>query len=102
MENDRLYISSKLLENEVEISEAALQQEFYSILQKGGCRHLNTPLTVFLHEQELLLNEIEISQALENPYEIAAIFEKEHILCPSAYLAERGAGNRRNNDFSDP
>lgn len=66
MENDRLYISSKLLENEVEISEAALQQEFYSILQKGGCRHLNTPLTVFLHEQELLLNEIEISQALEN------------------------------------
>ena len=38
----------------------------------------------------------------KGPYEIAAIFEKEHILCPSAYLAERGAGNRRNNDFSDP
>ena len=65
MENDRLYISSKLLENEVEISETTLQQEFYSILQKGGCRYLNTPLTVFLHEQELLLNEIEINQALE-------------------------------------
>lgn len=38
----------------------------------------------------------------KGPYEIATILEREHILCPSAYLAERGAGNRRNSDFADP
>lgn len=38
----------------------------------------------------------------KGPYEIATILEREHILCPSAYLAERGARNRRNNDFANP
>ena len=38
----------------------------------------------------------------KGPYEIATILERERILCPSAYLAERGAGNRRNSDFADP
>ena len=38
----------------------------------------------------------------KGPYEIATIPEKEHILCPSAYLAERSAGNRRNNEFANP
>ena len=38
----------------------------------------------------------------KGPYEIAAMFEKERILCPSAYLAGQGAGNYRNRDFADP
>jgi len=38
----------------------------------------------------------------KGPYEIAATLEKEHVLCPSAYLAGHGAGNRRNSDFADP
>lgn len=38
----------------------------------------------------------------KGPYEIASMFEKERILCPSAYLAGQGAGNYRNRDFADP
>ena len=38
----------------------------------------------------------------KGPYEIATILEKERILCPSAYLADCGAGNRRNNEFANP
>lgn len=38
----------------------------------------------------------------KGPYEIATQFEKERILCPSAYLASHDAGNYRNREFSDP
>ena len=35
-------------------------------------------------------------------YQIADILSEEKVLCPSAYLAAKGAGNRRNNKFEDP
>lgn len=35
-------------------------------------------------------------------YEIATILERERVLCPSAYLAGKGAGNYRNREFADP
>ena len=53
-EDGALYISSKLLQNKVKITEPKLQEEFYEILRCGGCAALSTPLTQFLHEQELL------------------------------------------------
>ena len=35
-------------------------------------------------------------------YQIADILSEEKVLCPSAYLAAKGVGNRRNNKFEDP
>ena len=35
-------------------------------------------------------------------YQIADILSVEKVLCPSAYLAAKGVGNRRNNKFEDP
>ena len=35
-------------------------------------------------------------------YQIADILSEEKVLCPSAYLAAKGAGNRRNSKFEDP
>ena len=35
-------------------------------------------------------------------YEIATILERERVLCPSAYLTGKGAGNHRNRELSDP
>lgn len=64
-ENGVLFITSQLLQNTVKLTEKELQEEFYSILRCGGCPEVNTPLTKFLHEQELLVNEGEIVQALE-------------------------------------
>ena len=34
-------------------------------------------------------------------YQIADILSEEKVLCPSAYLAAKGVGNRRNNKFED-
>lgn len=62
---DAIYVVSKLLQNKVEITEKALQEEFLSIIRCGGCPDLSTPLTSFLHEQELLLDPAEINCALK-------------------------------------
>ena len=56
-EDGVLYISSKLLQNKVKITEAKLREEFYEIPRCGGCDALSTPLTQFLHEQELLADQ---------------------------------------------
>lgn len=61
-----LYISSKLFQNKVKLTEQSLQDEFYTIIKNGGCSELSTPLTQFLHEQELLANVEEIESALQN------------------------------------
>lgn len=60
-----IYVSSKLLENKVELSDPTIQEEFRSLIKAGGCPELTTPLTQFLHEQELLLSEAEIKSTLE-------------------------------------
>ncbi len=61
-----LNVSSKLFRNEVKITEPELKEEFYSLVKNGGCTDISTPLTKFLHEQDLLVNETEIKTALEN------------------------------------
>jgi len=43
-ENGMLYFSN-LLQNEVKITKKVLQEEFYSIVDSGGCPNISTPLT---------------------------------------------------------
>jgi len=38
----------------------------------------------------------------KGPYQIATILQKEKVLCPSYYLAQKGVGNNKNKDFPDP
>lgn len=65
-EDGALYISSKLLQNKVKITEPKLQEEFYEILRCGGCAALSTSLTQFLHEQELLADRKEVETLLQH------------------------------------
>lgn len=69
-EGGALYIMSNLLQNKVKITEKPLQEEFYAIVRCGGCPDISTPLTRFLHEQELLLNSEEITQTLKEAVSI--------------------------------
>lgn len=59
-----LYIFSQLLQNEVKLTTEELKNEFYKLVETGGGPKLSTELTVFLHDQELLLNEKEIQESL--------------------------------------
>lgn len=63
-EDGVLYISSQLLQNKVKITEAELKKEFYDLVQNKSVSQISTKLTKFLHEQELLVNEIEVDQSL--------------------------------------
>ncbi len=60
--DSKVYLTSNLLYNKVVISEYL--EELEDIL-KNGCDNLSTPLTQFLHEQELLQNEQELRINLE-------------------------------------
>lgn len=64
-EDSDIYIHSNLLQNTVKLTDPAIQKEFLSIIQHGGCAELSTPLTQFLHEQELLINEADVKGVLE-------------------------------------
>ncbi len=64
-EDSNIYVHSKLLQNTVKLTAPAIQKEFLSIIQHGGCPELSTPLTQFLHEQELLIDEAENKGVLE-------------------------------------
>ena len=65
-ENGAIFVASELLQNKVKISDPEFQEEFRSIVRCGGCPEISTPLTQFLHEQELLANEAEITRLI-NP-----------------------------------
>lgn len=65
-EDGVLYISSKLFQNKVKLTEQSFQEKFFAIVKNGGCMELSTPLTRFLHEQELLSSMEEIKTALQN------------------------------------
>lgn len=69
-EDGAIYITSNLLQNKVKITEKQLQEEFYAIVRCGGCPDISTPLTRFLHEQELLLNSEEITRTLKEAVSI--------------------------------
>jgi site-specific DNA recombinase len=38
----------------------------------------------------------------KGPYQIAGILQSEKVLCPSAYLAQKGVGNNKNKVFQNP
>ena len=59
-----ILITSQLRQNTVKLSDPSIVDEFRSILRCGGCTEISTPLQQFLHEQELLINEEEISQSI--------------------------------------
>ena len=63
-EEDAIYISSELYRNTVRLTDHGLQKEFINLTRCGGCAELNTPLTRYLHEQELLVTEEELDHAL--------------------------------------
>lgn len=52
-EEDAIYITSELYRNTVRLTDHGLQKEFINLTRCGGCAELNTPLTRYLHEQEL-------------------------------------------------
>ena len=63
-EEDAIYITSELYRNTVRLTDHGLQKEFINLTRCGGCAELNTPLTRYLHEQELLVTEEELDHAL--------------------------------------
>ena len=69
-ESSSIYVVSKLLQNKVALTDPAIQDEFRTIVSNGGCQELSTPLTRFLHEQELLVSEVEADCALSKVKEL--------------------------------
>lgn len=63
-EEDAIYITSELYRNTVRLTDHGLQKEFINLTRCGGCAELNTLLTRYLHEQELLVTEEELDHAL--------------------------------------
>lgn len=74
-EDGVIYVSSDLRENKVALTDPAIQEEFRSLVKAGGCSQLSTPLTRFLHEQELLESGEEITRDLKE-----AVSQMEHYL----------------------
>lgn len=69
-ENGVIYVLSRLKQNKVEITDCGLQEEFASLSRNNGCQEIATPLTQFLHEQELLVSYKEINLALNQAKEL--------------------------------
>lgn len=98
-----VYITSQLYCNTVRLTDPAFQEEFKAITRCGGCAELNSPLTRFLHEQELLLNEEEIEQALNkvksflNGIFMATLMPTEgcNFRCPYCYEDHNRGGMTR-------
>lgn len=72
-----IFITSNLRKNTVKLTDPSIQEEFRSIIRRGGCSKLSTPLAKLLHEQELLENTDEIKLALE---EVKELLERSIIL----------------------
>lgn len=64
-DNGVIYVSSNLRMNKVKLTDPEIIDEFRAIVRCGGCPEISTPLGQFLHDQELLINEQEVSQAIE-------------------------------------
>lgn len=59
-----IIVTSHLKQNTIEIDDPHIIQEFESIIKKGYCEKLETELTNFLHEQEMLLTKAEVEETL--------------------------------------
>lgn len=69
-EDGVIYVTSKLRQNTVKLSDPQIIEEFKSIIRCGGCPQIVTPLGQFLHEQELLVTEKEIADSIDELREI--------------------------------
>lgn len=64
-EGGAIYVTSRLRQNTVKLSEPQIIEEFKAIAHCGGCPEIFTPLGHFLHEQELLVTEQEINDVID-------------------------------------
>lgn len=64
-QDNATYVVSNLYKNVVKLTDHNIQKEFDEIVSCSKCDKLNTPLTKFLHDQEMLLNEEELEQVLQ-------------------------------------
>lgn len=69
-EGGAFYITSKLRQNTVKLFDPEIKEEFRTIVRCGGSSEISTALTKFLHDQELLVNEKELSQTLDELYSL--------------------------------
>lgn len=69
-EGSALFITSQFRKNTVKLTTSPIIQEFESIRRCGGCANIVTPLQRFLHEQEMLLNEVEIRCVVDELHKI--------------------------------
>ena len=56
--------TSKVKQNAIRLTDANLKEEFYKLVENGGCSEIATPLTQFLHGQEILVSEQEAALTL--------------------------------------
>ncbi len=63
-EDNSIYVTSKLRQNTVRLSDSQVKKEFCTIAKQGGCLDISSELSRFLHEQELLCQEGEIEAAI--------------------------------------
>lgn len=64
-EDGAVLITSNLRRNTVKLTDPEVISEFKSIASCGGCPLISTPLSRFLHDQELLVNDHELIETME-------------------------------------
>ena len=69
-ENNVIYVSSKLYQNTIKITDKELQDEFHSILRHGGCETLSSPLTNLLYKQGMIATTEEIQANLRQAQQL--------------------------------
>lgn len=69
-ENGAIYVSSKMYQNTIKITDKKLQDEFHSILRQGGCETLSSPLTNLLYEQGMIATTEEIQANLRQAQQL--------------------------------
>lgn len=68
-EGESIIVSSELLHNAVRLFDPAIQEEYTKLLHDGGCQNLSSELTRFLHNQEMLADEEELTKIASQLYD---------------------------------
>ncbi len=59
-----IYLTSAFHQNLVRLYDPSIQEEFWKLLDSGGCNDLDSTLAKFLHEQKLLVSSEEFMQVI--------------------------------------